>query len=122
MSDLMARLNVPTLFHKAYTVGRVNRIKDLFFTRNFMNFLHYSVNLQTQDMVEVTLDKQANVRLLDDYNFGQYKRGAQHKYYGGHTKTSPVRLKAPSAGHWNVVIDLGGYSGTVKASVNIIKG
>ncbi|WP_336194453.1 DUF1883 domain-containing protein [Providencia stuartii] len=87
-----------------------------------MNFLHYNVTLQPNDIVEVYLDTQANVRLLDDYNFAQYKRGDRHQYYGGHTKTSPVRLKAPRAGHWNVVIDLGGYSGTVKASVNIIKG
>lgn len=113
---------IPTLVHKAYTVDTVNSVRDGFVTRISMNFLHYSINLRSQDIVEVTLDKQANVRLLDDYNFAQYRRGAQHKYYGGYTKTSPVRLKAPAAGHWNVVIDLGGYSGTVKASVNVIKG
>lgn len=87
-----------------------------------MNFLHYDFTLESDDIVEVTLDKQANVRLLDDINFSQYKRGQKHSYYGGLAKQSPVRLKPPTPGHWNLVIDLGGYAGTVRASARIIKG
>ena len=87
-----------------------------------MNFLHYDLYLNPEDVVEVTLDKQANVRLLDDSNFSAYKRGAQHRYYGGLVKTSPFRLPAPQAGHWHVVIDLGGYAGDVRASVRTIRG
>lgn len=87
-----------------------------------MNFLHYNFNLGTNDVVEVVLNKQANVFLVDDINFNKYKRGENYTYYGGHAKTSPIRLRPPRAGHWNAVIDLGGYSGTVRASVNIIKG
>lgn len=86
-----------------------------------MNFLHYEFDLQSDDVVEVTLDKQANVRLLDTLNYHAYKRGIQHKYYGGLAKTSPIILNPPHAGHWHVVIDLGGFSGTVKASVVIRK-
>ena len=87
-----------------------------------MNFLHYDLQLESNDIVEVTLDKQVNVRLLDDVNFSKYKRGERHKYYGGLAKKSPVRLKSPSSGHWHLVIDLGGYAGTVRASVRTIKG
>ena len=87
-----------------------------------MNFLHYEFDLSDNDIVEVTLDKQANVRLLDNINFAKYKRGERHTYYGGLAKTSPVRLQAPHSGQWHLVIDLGGYTGTVKASVNTIKG
>ena len=87
-----------------------------------MNFLHYDVNLNSNSIVEVTLDKQANVRLLDDVNFSLYKSGQRHHYYGGLAKQSPVRLKAPTPGHWNVVIDLGGYAGTVSASVRVLGG
>ena len=39
-----------------------------------MNFLHYDLQLGSNDVVEVTLDKQVNVRLLDDINFLNYKR------------------------------------------------
>lgn len=86
-----------------------------------MNFLHYDFNLSPGDTVEVTLDKQANVRLLDDANFSNYQRGAQHSYFGGKALKSPIFLKPPHSGHWHVVIDLGGYPGTVRASVRILK-
>lgn len=87
-----------------------------------MNYLHYDLNLGTGDIIEVTLDKQANVRLLDDNNYFKYRKGEKHSYYGGHVKASPFRLQAPRAGHWHLVVDLGGYPGTVRASVRTIKG
>jgi len=84
-----------------------------------MNYLHYDLNIGIGQYVEVTLDKQANVRLLDDYNYSKYKRGDNHQYYGGLAKTSPATLKPPHSGHWHLVIDLGGYAGTVRASVRL---
>lgn len=87
-----------------------------------MNFLHYEMQLSSGDVVEVKLDKQANVRLLDDSNFSNYQRGERHSYFGGLAKKSPVHLRPPHAGHWHVVIDLGGYSGTINASVRTIRG
>lgn len=87
-----------------------------------MNYLHYDLDLDAGDVVEVTLDKQANVRLLDESNYSQYQRGEQHRYYGGRATKSPVCLSAPRSGHWHLVIDLGGYTGTVKASVRTVKG
>jgi hypothetical protein len=87
-----------------------------------MNFLHYEFQLSSDDVVEVTLDKQANVRLLDDINYSYYTSGERHTYYGGLAKVSPVRIRPPHAGHWHVVIDLGGYAGTVRASVRVIRG
>lgn len=86
-----------------------------------MNYLHYDLNLQSNEIVEVTLDKQANVRLLDENNYLKYQRQEQHKYYGGLATKSPVRLSPPYSGHWHLIIDLGGYSGTVRASVKTIK-
>jgi hypothetical protein len=86
-----------------------------------MNFLHYDLTLSSDDVVEVTLDKQANVRLLDDTNFSHYKRGGQHTYHGGRASKSPIVLKPPHSGHWNLVVDLGGYAGTVRASIRILK-
>ena len=87
-----------------------------------MNYLHYDFNLQSDDVVEVTLDKQANVRLLDGSNYSSYRLGKQHRYYGGRATKSPVRISPPHAGHWHLVVDLGGNAGTVKASVRTIKG
>ena len=87
-----------------------------------MNYLHYEFDLTSDDVVEVTLDKQANVRLLDDTNYSLYRKGSQHRYHGGLAKTSPVKIPAPGSGHWHVVIDLGGYAGTVKASARVLQG
>ena len=85
-----------------------------------MNFLHYPVNAGPNETVEITLDKQANVRLMDDLNFAKYRRGEKHTYHGGLVSKSPVRLTPPYQGHWNVVIDLGGYGGSVRASVRVL--
>lgn len=87
-----------------------------------MNYLHYDLTLGTGDIVEVTLDRQANVRLLDSANYSRYQKGQKHQYYGGLAKTSPLRISAPTAGQWHVVIDLGGYAGTVRASVRTLQG
>jgi hypothetical protein len=86
-----------------------------------MNFLHYEFDLAENDVVEVTLDKQANVRLLDDANFASYRDGRQFRYHGGLGKSSPVKLAAPHAGHWHLVIDLGGYAGEVTASARVLQ-
>ena len=85
-----------------------------------MNFLHYEFTLASNDEVEVTLDKQANVRLLDATNYSRYRNGTQHNYYGGLAKTSPLSIPAPQAGHWHLVIDLGGFAGTVRASARVL--
>jgi hypothetical protein len=87
-----------------------------------MNYLHYELDLTAGDVVEVTLDKQANVRLLDETNFSTYRRGGRHTYHGGLVKRSPVRLAPSHPGHWHLVIDLGGYAGTVQASVRTLPG
>ncbi len=86
-----------------------------------MNFLHYELDLSTGDVVQVVLDKQANVRLLDTSNYIAYQGGERHTYYGGLAKQSPVNIPAPSHGHWHLVIDLGGHAGTVEASVSVLR-
>ncbi len=84
-----------------------------------MKYLHYDLTLDSNDVVVVTLDKQANVLLMDDSNFSSYKRGQRYTYYGGLAKVSPARISPPHAGNWHLAIDLGGYSGSVRASVNV---
>jgi hypothetical protein len=86
-----------------------------------MNYLHYEFDLGADDVVEVTLDKQANVRLLDATNYALYRNGGQYRYYGGLAKESPVRIRVPHAGPWHLVIDLGGYAGTVRASAHVLQ-
>jgi len=59
---------------------------------------------------------------MDSSNYSNYKNGRRHSYYGGYVKKSPVRITVPRSGHWYVTIDLGGYAGTIKSSVNVLPG
>jgi hypothetical protein len=85
-----------------------------------MEHLHYEFDLNKGDVVEVTLDHAANVQLLTPANYEEYRNGRLYHYYGGYGTTSPVRLTVPEAGHWHVVVDLGGGTGRVRASVRLV--
>ena len=87
-----------------------------------MNFLNYQLsNVNKGDEVHVTLDKQAYVRLMDEANYYKYKAGGQYKFYGGKAEKSPITITVPHHGKWYVIVDLGGLSGQVRASVNVTK-
>jgi len=86
-----------------------------------MNFLHNDLgHLGGGELIEVTLSNAANVRLMDGSNFDAYRCGGRHQYFGGHATRSPFRVAVPRSGHWHVAIDLGGYRGSVRASVRVI--
>ena len=89
-----------------------------------MQFTQYDLGQrQGGEVVEVSLSGSAtNVRLMDGSNFQNYRAGRQHHYFGGHATRSPVRLQIPHSGHWYVVIDLGGYPGSVRSGVRVLPG
>jgi hypothetical protein len=85
---------------------------------------HLKVDLGTVkkgSTVVATLDKQANVLLLDASNYRIYSasRGGRFTYYGGLVKRSPVRIPVPSTGHWYLAIDLGDRAGQLRHSVSV---
>lgn len=69
--------------------------------------------------VVVTLDKQANVQLMDSSNYSNYAKGRRYQYFGGLITKSPATLAVPRDGHWYVAIDLGGNAGRVRSAVNV---
>jgi hypothetical protein len=85
------------------------------------DFLHQDFELQAGDLVEVTLDAPANVMLLDPANFSNYEDGLSYRYHGGYVVESPARLVTPRSGTWHVVVNLGGYPGSVQAVVRIFR-
>lgn len=87
-----------------------------------MEHLHKALWLDTGDVVEVSLDTRANVMLMDTVNYQWYQSGMTFRYHGGQALRSPVRLSAPHAGQWNVVIDLGGGSGSIRHSIRVLAG
>lgn len=85
-----------------------------------MDFVKYDLGQQPAGaLVNVTLGQQANVRLLSSHEFSRYQRGESFNAIGGRAIRSPVRLRVPTAGHWLVVLDLGGGAGTITSSVTV---
>lgn len=66
-----------------------------------MNFLHSEVDAGPREVVRVTLDKQANVKMMDGNNFRRYRNGQRHDFYGGLAKASPLDLHPPHQGRWH---------------------
>lgn len=87
-----------------------------------MNFMHKEFDAGPGDIVEVSVDKQANVMLLDAANFELYKQGQKFQYHGGRATKSPIQIVPPHQARWHIVVDLGGYAGTVKVGVQIVQG
>lgn len=87
-----------------------------------MKFIHHSLgHVAGASVVEVTLNgSAANVRLMDQSNFNNYKAGRKHRYYGGLAKKSPVNLKIPHSGTWHVTVDMQGLRGTVRSAIRVI--
>jgi hypothetical protein len=85
-----------------------------------MKYLHQEFDCAGGETVRVDLDCQANVRLLDQSSYQQYRRGGRHRFQGGLAKTTPVLLPVPGPGRWHVVVDLGGYAGQIRASITLL--
>lgn len=88
-----------------------------------MQFIHNDLGQrQRGEIVEIALTSGANVRLMDNSNFSNYKSGGRHQYIGGLAKRSPLRLQIPSSGHWHLAVDMQGLQGSTRASVRVLPG
>ena len=87
-----------------------------------MNHLNYEFDASQGDVVEVKLDREANVLLMDPANYDHYNHQRTYQYDGGYATKSPVRQPVPRPGHWHVVVDLGGGPGQVRAAVGLLSG
>lgn len=83
-------------------------------------FVKYDLgSLDGGELVTVELRERANVLLMDTSNLRSYESGQRYRFIGGQALRSPVRLRVPNSGHWFVVLDLGGASGTIHSSVSV---
>ena len=83
--------------------------------------LHYEFKANSNNIIEVNLDSEANVMLMDDANYSKYCGGRRFSYIGGFVTGTPYRIRPPRLGKWHVVIDRGGLRGQVRAAVRIIE-
>ena len=86
-----------------------------------MNFIHYPLSAGNNNVIQVILTDWANVQLLDEANYQNYINGGKYIYYGGYAEVSPFNIRPPYFNNnWHLIIDKGGYTGSVKASVKVI--
>lgn len=85
-----------------------------------MKYIHWEFQAGAGDTIRVDLDSQANVLLLDSTNYSNYRNGRTYRYLGGLAKVSPCHLQVPHVGRWHVVVDRGGYGGSVRASAALL--
>lgn len=84
--------------------------------------LHTAAWLDLGDTISVRLDEPANVMLLTDDAYREYKEGRTFKYQGGWVSETQLTMWPPKPGLWHVVVDLGGSPGRVSASVQVLRG
>jgi len=84
-----------------------------------MEYLHYKVKTHSNSIIEVSLDKQANIKLMDNKNYQNYRMKKKYDFIGGLARVSPMVLKPPYKGEWHIVVDLEGMGGSVKAKVKV---
>jgi hypothetical protein len=84
-----------------------------------MSYLKFPLNYQRAGTtVEVSLrGVESDVLLMDSSNLSSFERGGRCTYFGGHTRSSLVRLTVPTSGTWTVVVRPSG--GTVHAEVRV---
>lgn len=88
-----------------------------------MNFLQYDLGHRSAgEIVEVTLTRGANVRLMTSSEFSNYRNGRRHRFVGGLAKRSPINLQIPHSGRWVVAVDMQRLQGSTKASVRVKPG
>ena len=86
-----------------------------------MQFIHNDLGQRRGgEVVEITLTSGANVRLMDNSNFSNYKNGRRHNYIGGLAKQSPIRLQIPNTGNWHIAVDMQGLQGSTRAYVRVL--
>ena len=87
-----------------------------------MKFRHYKLgHVAGGSVVEVSLrGSAANVRLMDQSNFNNFKARRQHRYHGGLVTKSPYPLRVPRSGTWHVTVDMQGLRGSVRSSIRVI--
>jgi len=86
-----------------------------------MQFLHQREYLNEGDVVVVDCSHRCNIRLMGDSDFQSYRRGGSHRYHGGHYDRLPARIVVPGDGYWNITLDLGGGSASIRHSIGILK-
>ncbi len=79
----------------------------------------HRLTLTAHTAVVVHLDHAAHVWLFDPANFQRYRSTGQADGWGGTYDKTPVILRAPRAGTFHLVVDLGLFRGPLNYRVEL---
>lgn len=102
---------------QALTVSRWVRSRE---QEGTVQHIHAREHLDRGSTVRVDCDHQCNVMVMDDHNYGHYRRGQRFEYHGGFYERLPALIGVPRTDHWNTVIDLGGRSANLRYNISYI--
>ena len=84
-----------------------------------MQYIHYQIKVFPHNNIVVTVDKQANIKLLNNIMYERYKSGKNVKPSLAFLDSGGTSFKVPYKGEWHVIIEHGNYQGELTARVDI---
>ena len=85
-----------------------------------MNYLHYTVKAGPKNIIEITLNERAIVRVLDTLNYYKYSQGKSYNAIFEYRNTPSLRVKVPHKSKWHVIVEHGIFDGVIKAIVDVV--
>lgn len=85
-----------------------------------MQFLHFKLRAGPDNIIQVNLNRRANVRLMDELNYQKYRMKKSYSFSGGAYDPPRADLRPKLKGEWHIVVDLEGMGGEVRASVDLL--
>lgn len=89
-------------------------------TMRAMSFIYSRMTAGPERAIIVFLQHQANVFLMEEAEFENYRFGSLFRCRGGWCRRAPVRLAIPSQAKWCVVVDLAGQDLDISAYVEVV--
>jgi hypothetical protein len=87
-----------------------------------MQHLHKHLRLFEDDELEIRVTGPAHVFLMDEDNYRSYREGEDFDYYGGLVRRTPLRMRAPRAGPWHLVVEQAEPGRPLDVVVQLIQG
>ena len=84
-----------------------------------MEFIHYQVRVFPHNKITVTVDKQANIKLLNNIMYERYRSGKNVKASLEFLDSGSTSFKVPYKGEWHIIVEHGNYQGEITARVDV---
>ena len=86
-----------------------------------MNYLHYKIKADPQNVIKVSLNHKANIKLLDTVSYYKYRNGKPFQPTAEFIDVASIQIKVPHKSNWHILVEHGDYyKGILRALVDVI--